>query len=117
VRADQALLQACALLRLDVPLGQRAESGRDAVNRGVRRGQVVDVLAGPDDRLAGLRPDRHLLAAARDPHHLVRRQRPDVNDHLSLSLSKGHDSMGRQRGTRTEEPGGRSCLGYETMAP
>jgi hypothetical protein len=86
MRTDQALLQPGALIRCDVPVGQRAEPGRDPVDRGLRRGQVVDVLARADDRLAGLGPDPHPGAVAGDPYHVVGTQRPDVNDHLHDSI-------------------------------
>ena len=90
VGADEALLQTRSLRGGDVPRGERTEAGRDAVDRGVGRRQVVDMLASPADRLARLRPDGHPCALARDAHHVVGSQRPDVNDHV-------HDSMGLLR--------------------
>ncbi len=54
VRADQARLQAGAQFGGDVPVGQRAEPGRDAVVRLGVVGQRLDDVAAALDRLAGV---------------------------------------------------------------
>ena len=78
-----------ALLGGDVPGGQRAEPGRDAVDGGVGRGQVVDVLARAAtiaSRASG--PERHPRTLAGDPHDIVGTQRPDV-DHNHVPCLHG----------------------------
>ena len=75
VRADQRALQLGALLDGDVPRGQRAEAGRDAVVRlGVVR-QPADHLAGAPHLGQGLVGQAHRGTVARDPHDVLDAER------------------------------------------
>ena len=80
VRPDQAALQLRALVGRDVAGGECAEAGRDAVDRDVGRGELVDAHPRPLDRGARAsgraRPAR-LSRATRDDVVGATRRRPD----------------------------------------
>ena len=143
VRADQRALQLVALLDRDVPGGQGAEAGRDAVVRlGVVR-QPADHLAGAPHLGQGLVGEAHRGAVAGDPHDVLDGERAGADAHR-LDPGPGVDAdPGGCRAVRTrvrrgqcrecglrscaplERPAGRACtgsarpyrLGRETMPP
>ena len=75
VRADQRLLQLGAHLGRDVPGGQRAEPGRDAVRRRGGRGEHLDRRAGPADRGDRVGGELDGGAVAGDGEHVVEGER------------------------------------------
>jgi hypothetical protein len=69
--AHQRALQLDPVLDGDVPLRQRAEPGRDAVDRLGGHGEPLDVLPRRGHRRERLRGEHDPGVAARDRHHLV----------------------------------------------
>ena len=121
MRAHQRALQLGAHLGRDVPGGQGAEPGRDAVRRGGRGGELLDHGPGADDRREGLvaEPDRGAVPGDRD--HLGEGQGPDAD------LDRGRVGAGVRGGEggghgSQSTPGRRprpaayapTCLGCET---
>ena len=75
VRADERALELLAQLGGDVPVGQGAEAGRDAVGRDLAGGEGVDPLTGGRDGGERLVGEDHLGATAGDRDDLVEGQR------------------------------------------
>ncbi len=82
VRSDQALLQLGTKLRLDVPGGQGAEAGRDAIDRGVGGSHLVDDGPRSGDRGTRLRAELDERAFARDSYDILRRDRADSHHNV-----------------------------------
>ena len=87
VRADQRPLELGPHLGRDVPGGQCAEPGRDAVRRRGRGRELLDHLAGPVDRGQGGVAEHHRRTVAGDGHDVLGRERADVDGHRAGTRS------------------------------
>ena len=94
VRADQASLQVNAPIARNVPGGQGAEPGRDAVDRTIGHCQRLDALTRGGQCGQRVGRERHPSVVAGDSHHLVTADRAHTDpNHADLNRTDGHGRL------------------------